>query len=97
LIKSPEHRRVVAAGRDVDRNHPAGISDADDLPAGELPVDVTGQRCQMRDAAEMRFTVQDCLVEVRDAPPVGDVVSELGAQAFGGLAGVGVAPGSERR
>ena len=60
-------------------------------------MDITSQRGQVRDPADMLFTVQDCLVEMRDAPAVRDVMSELGAQAFCGLAGVGVAPGSERR
>ena len=47
--------------------------------------------------ADVLLAVQDGLEQVRDAPAMGDVVPEQLAQLLGGLAGVGVAPGPERR
>jgi hypothetical protein len=48
-------------------------------------------------AADVVFTVQDRLVQVGDAPPVGDVVPKLRTQPLGRLTGVGVPPGTEWR
>jgi hypothetical protein len=75
--------------------HAAGVADAEHLFTGQLPVDVAGQSCQVVDAVEVIFTVQDRLVEMGDAPPMRDVVAEYVTQSFSGVAGVGVAPSTE--
>ena len=81
----------------VDRDHAAGIPDAEDLLAGELPVHVAGQGRQVVEPTDVVLAVQDRLVEVRDAPPVRDVDAELRAEPLGGPTRVRVAPGAERR
>ena len=81
----------------VDREHAAGIPDAEDLLAGELLVHVAGQGRQVGQPTDVFLAVQDRLVEVRDAPPVRDVAAELRAEPLGRPARVRVAPGAERR
>ena len=44
----------------------------------------------------MGFLVQDGLVQMGDAPPMGDVELEELGKFFGGLARIGIAPGAER-
>jgi hypothetical protein len=97
LVEPGQHRGVVPAGADVDREHAAGVADPEHLLAGELPVHIAGQGGQVGQPADVLLTVEDRLVQVGDAPPVRDVVPELRAQPLGRRAGVGVAPRAERR
>ena len=96
LVEPRRHRAVELAGREVDGEHAAGVTDAEHLLAGQLPVHVAGQRRQVRDAADVLLAVQDRLVDVGDAPPVRDVVAEQFGQFAAGVVGVRVAPGAER-
>ena len=61
---------------DVDREHAAGVADAEHLLAGQLPVDVAGQGGQVSDPLDVVLAVQDRLIQVRDAPAMRDVVPE---------------------
>src|SRR5918997_736739 len=51
LVEPAQLRRVVITGGGVDGEHAAGVADAQNLLSGELPVDVAGQRREMRDPA----------------------------------------------
>ena len=79
VIELRQHRSVVAPGGDVDREHAAGVADAEHLLAGQLPVDVAGQGGQVGDAVDMVLAVQDRLVEVRDAPPMRECCARTAA------------------
>jgi hypothetical protein len=96
VIERAEHGGVIAAGADVDREHAAGVADAEDPLAGQLPMHIAGQGGQVRDPPDVLLVVQYGLIQVRDAPAVRDVVVEQCAQSFDGRPGVGVAPGPER-
>ena len=96
VVELGEHRRRRSRRCGVDREHAAGVADAEDLLAGQLPVHIAGQGGQVGDPADVVLVVQDRLVQVRDAPPVRDVVAEQRAQPLDRRPGVGVAPGPER-
>ena len=96
FVKGRRHGGVIAAGAAVDGEHARRIADAQHLLPGQLPVHIARQRRQERDLADVGFPVEDGLVEMRGAPPLGDVEVQPRRQRLGGLAGVGVAPGAER-
>ena len=81
----------------VDGEHAGGLADAHHLFAGELEMNVTRQSGEEGNVLYMAFLVQNGLVQVGDAPALGNVeiqrVAELGRR----LAGDGVAPGAEGR
>ncbi len=91
-----QHGLVVVAGGHIDREHPAGVADAEHPFAAELPVHVAGEGGQVGDRPDMLLLVEHGLVQVGDAPAVRDVVAERGAQLLRRGAGAGVAPGPER-
>ena len=92
-----EHGLVVVQRPAVDGEHAAGLAHAHDLLAGELPVDVASQGGEEGDILHVRLLVQNGLIQVGDAPALGDVEAEEGAQLLRGLAGDGVPPGAELR
>ena len=96
LFELLHHVGAVVPGFGIHRQHAGGVAHAQDLLAGELPVDVAGERGQVADVPHVGFIVQDGLVEVGDAPAERDVVHEQLGQLRGGGSGVGVAPGTER-
>lgn len=63
-------------GDEIDREHTGGISYAQYLLAGYLPVDKTCKGGQVIDGWNVLFIIQDGLVEVGDAPTQRDVVDK---------------------
>jgi hypothetical protein len=59
-------------------------------------MDITSEGCEVSDVLNVLLTIQDSLIEVRDAPTERDVVVEELAEFCCCLAGVGVTPGTER-
>ena len=74
-------RRIPVRLGGVDREHPRGLAHAQDVLAGEPPVDVAGQRREVREPRQVRLVLEDRLVEVGDAPALrhGEV-EQLGQQ-----------------
>ena len=97
LFELLHHFLVIVQLPAVDGEHAGGLAHAHDLLAGELPVDVAGEGREISNAAHMRFPVQIRLVQVRNAPALGDVEAEELRELFRRLAGDGVAPGAKFR
>ena len=91
-----QHGSVIPAGGAVNREHTAGVAHAQHLAPGQLPVYIPGQRREEIQLRQVRLAVQHGLVQVRYAPPLGDVEPERRGQRFRRLAGHRVAPGAER-
>ena len=56
---------------------------------------MAGERGQAGKARQVAFAVQDRLIQVRDAPALGNVEVKQAGQRFGRIGGHGVAPGAE--
>ena len=95
-VEFVQHRRVIGAGLAVDGEHAGGFADAEDVLARQQIVDVASKRRDMRDLADMVFSVQNRLIQVRDRPALRNIEAEFSAQRLGGLAGHGILPGAER-
>ena len=95
VVELGEHVCVELAGGGVDGEHAARVADAEGPLAREAPVHVAGQCGQVIDRADMLLRAEECLVEVRDAPPLRDVVLEQPREGVGRLARGGVLPGPE--
>lgn len=95
-VELPEHLLVVAARGRVDREHARRVAHAQHALPREAPVHVAGERREVRDAARVLLAGEDRLVEVGNAPALGNVEAEELGQLAGGLQGRGVAPGAER-
>ena len=71
------------------------LAHAQDVAAGQAPVDVAGQGGHPVDVGYVGLCGGDGAVEVGDGPALGDVEAEQLGQGGGGLGGDGVAPGAE--
>ena len=96
-VEPCQHRRVVAAGVDVDREHAAGVADAEHLLAGQLPVHVAGQGGQVADRGRRaprrsRIAWYRCATLHR----CGMLCPNSALSRSAAVAGVGVAPRPER-
>ena len=60
----------------VDGEHAGGLADADGVFTGEHIVDIARQRGDVGDAADVLLAVQDGLIQVGDAPTLGDIEAE---------------------
>ena len=83
-------------GGRIDREHAGGITDAENLLSGELPVHITGERGEVRDLADVLFLVEHRLVQVGDGPAFRNIVLEQFGKLLVRFGGVGVLPGAER-
>ena len=90
-----DHLRIERTGFTVDGEHAGGFAHAHDVFAGEHVVHMAGQCGQAGELGQMRFAVQDGLVQVRNAPALGNVKAQQRGQLFGCGTGHGVAPGAE--
>ena len=59
-------------------------------------MDISRKRVDVRDVLDVLLAVQYCLVEVRNAPALGDVESEKFRQFGSSLLGYRISPGAER-
>ena len=91
------HGLVIVHLLGVDGEHAGGLAHAHDVQTREHIVDVARQGGQPGDVADVGFFIEDGLIQVGDAPALGNIEAEQGRQLFGGLAGDGVAPGAELR
>ena len=91
-----EHRRVIVQRFTVNGEHTGGFSHAEDVFAREQIVDIAGKRRDVRDIFDVRFAVQNGLIQMRNGPALWDVEAEFCRKLLGGLAGHGVLPGAER-
>ena len=94
-VKRREHPRVIVAGLAVDGEHARRVAHAQRLHARQLPVHIARQRGQEGDALHVLLAVQNGLIQVRDAPALGNVEGKQRRQLLRGLGGHGVAPGAE--
>ena len=85
---------IVQLGR-INGEHTGGLADAHHLFSGEQVVDVACQGGEEGDVSHMVFLVQNGLVQMGNAPALGNVEVQGGGQLFGSLAGDGVSPGAE--
>ena len=92
-----QHHRVIAERLAVDGEHAGGLPYADGVFAREQEMHIARQRCDVRDLADMVFSVQNRLIQVRDRPALRDVEAERLRELCGGLSGHGVLPCPERR
>ena len=95
LAEFCKHRLIIVARRAVDREHAGGLANAHQLFAGEQEMEIARERRKIGDPAHVLLAVQDRLIEVGDAPALGDIEIKERRQLFGGLAGDRVAPGAE--
>ena len=89
------HFGIIAAGGAVDGEHAAGITHAQHLLPGEPPMDIARQRCEKGQLAQMRLPIEKRLIEMRDAPPLGNVEAERLGQLRRRRAGHRIAPCAE--
>ena len=89
------HPGVEVTGLGIDWEHAGGLAHAQHLFPRQPPVDVSGQGGKERHVLHMLLPVQDGLIEVGDAPSLGNVEIEFLQQLPAGLPGHGIAPGPE--
>ena len=94
-VELVDHLLRVASLGGVDGEHTGGVAHAEHLLARELPVDVSGERREVCDLRDVGLVIEDCLIEVGDAPAQGYVEDEELRELLGGTGRVGVAPGAE--
>ena len=95
LIKLANHPIAVVAGSAVDGEHPRSVSHTKNVDTCEHEVNVACKGGNVSDSGDMLLTIQNCLIQVCDAPSLGDIESEQLRQFLRGRAGNGVLPGSE--
>ena len=86
---------VELIGPAVDGEHTRRFANTQHLSPRQFPVDVTCQRGQVADIFDMRFPVQDRLVEMGNTPALGNVELEQVCEFLGCLSGHSIAPGTE--
>ena len=95
VLELIQHFPVKLLGSRVNREHTGGFAYAQSLLSGQLPVNITCQRGHEIDFRHMLLAVQNCLIQVGDAPSLGNVILEQFGQFPGSLAGNGISPGTE--
>ncbi|MPN43106.1 hypothetical protein SDC9_190665 [bioreactor metagenome] len=88
---------VIVIGPAVDGEHTGGIADSQHLLSRELPVDIARQRCQIGKAGNMLLSVENRLLQMGNAPALGNVELKQLRQLRRGLSGGGILPGAEGR
>jgi len=96
-VEPLDHGAVVVLGHGVDREHAGGVADPQDLLSGEFPVDVSGQRCEEGDPADMCLFVQNGLTQMGDAPSLRNVEPEQCGKLLRRRSRARILPGAERR
>ena len=81
----------------VNGEHPRSLADAQDLPPGQPPVDISRQRGQAVQPGQMGFSVQHGLIKMGRAPTLGNIEAKAFRQLLGGFSRDGVAPGAKGR
>ena len=94
-VEFVQHRRVIRQCLAVDGEHAGGFADAEDIFARQQVMHIARERGDVGDVLDVRFAVQDGLIQVRGGPALRDVEAEGLGQLVRGLAGHGVLPGAE--
>ena len=76
FVEPRDHACIISIGLAIDGKHARSVANAQHLLAGQLPMHIACQRGQISDILDMGFLVQDGLIEVRDAPAMGNVKLE---------------------
>jgi len=80
----------------LDWEHSTRVTDADDFFTGELPMYISCKRCDKCYVLDVFLTVQYSLVQMRHAPPIGNVEVEQLRQFIRRFACGGILPRPER-
>src|SRR5690606_31992454 len=75
-IEGLQHPRVVLPGLRVHGKDARSVPDTEAPRTGEFPVHEAGESRDVCDSRQVRFAVQDGLVEMRDAPALGNRPAE---------------------
>ena len=86
------HALVIVPLFAVNGEHAAGLANAHDLLPGELPMNIACQCGKERKVLHMLLMVENRLIQMGDAPALGNVEAKECRQLLGGLARDGVAP-----
>ena len=96
FIELPDHSFIEISCFNIDREHTGSLSHTKHLLSRELPVDIT---CQCRKECHvfyMRFLIQNCLIEMGNAPSLGNMIREKLCQFVRSLFCDRISPGTER-
>ena len=96
-VEFRRHIGVVIQFFAVDGEHAAGLADTQGVFAGEDLVNVARQGGQVGEPGQVVLLFQHGLVQMGDAPALGDVEIKQRRQLLRRFAGHGVAPGAEFR
>ena len=91
------HPPVIIPGRGIDGKHAGGLSHAQHLLSGQLPVNISRQGGQKRNILYMLLSLQHSLIQMGDAPPLGNIEMKHRRQLSAGLLRHGISPGAEGR
>ena len=95
LVKLLHTLLVKIPGMDIHREHARHITDTQNTSACQLPVHISLQRNEVVDILHMLFLIENGLVQMSNAPSLGNVVPEYLCQLPGGRACDGISPGAE--
>ena len=95
-VKCGNHSGVVVASGGIDRHHAGSVSNTEDFLPGEQEMNPSGKCSQEIDLPDMCFAVQDCLVQMAQAPALRHIEGKEGSQLFGRFTGDRIPPGAER-
>ena len=95
LFKGIDHGRVILLRLRIDGKHARSLADAEHLSAGQLPVHIARKGGQISDILHMLLPVQDGLIEMSDAPSLGNIELKGFRQLHGRLFRDGIPPGPE--
>ncbi len=97
LVKLFQHPCVKILCVGINGEHAGRLPDPDHLFPGQLPVDIACQRRQEADVLHVLLPVQDRLIQMGDAPALGDMEAEHLRKLVRSLSGNGISPGPKRR
>ena len=75
--------------------HAGGLIDAHGILARQQVMDIAGKCCEGSNIFDMIFLVKNCLIQMRNAPALGNIKLEQLGQFRGSSTGDGVTPGPE--
>ena len=97
LLERFQHAFVERERVAVHREHAGAVANAKHAFTRQPNMQVAGERREKRDGANVRFLVQHCLIQVRNAPALRNVKVKAFRERFRRRSGRCVAPGAKRR